>query len=142
MDTKVCSRCKEEKSVDLFCKSSRMKDGYQSACKSCMNVSWTNSRKKKQKHYQQVAKDRESRNTQRIREWKSEQGCILCGETFAQCLELHHLDPTTKEFDLAESRNKGWETFIVEADKCVILCANCHRKVHALNISLIERSVA
>lgn len=136
METKVCPRCNTEKSVDDFCKSSRMKDGYQSACKSCMNESYTRSRKKKQKHYQQVAKDREGSNTQRIREWKSEQGCKVCGENFAQCLELHHLDPTTKEFDPAEARNKSWNTFITEAAKCVVLCANCHRKVHAGHISL------
>lgn len=101
-----------------------------------MNESYTRSRKKNQQHYQQVEKERNVRNTQRIREWKSDKGCMVCGEKFAQCLELHHLDPSTKEFSSAEAFNKSWETFIVEAEKCVVLCANCHRKVHAGNIIL------
>ena len=127
---KVCTRCKEEKAVSEFHKHKRSKDGLQPACKQCMNVSYNASRKKDQERYQQVAKDRNARNTQRIREWKSEQGCKCCGEDYAQCLELHHLDPTEKEFDPSAGSIRSWESFLKEAAKCVVLCANCHRKVH------------
>lgn len=127
---KICTRCKLEKSVTEFCKNVRRKDGYQAACKSCMNVSYTNSRTKKQGHYLQVAKVRYAANTTRIREWKEARGCMFCSEKFSPCLELHHLDPTTKEFDPSEGSTKSWETFLKEAEKCVVVCANCHRKVH------------
>lgn len=136
MDTKVCSRCNSEKDVTEYFKGVRFKDGLQPACKTCMNDSSTRSRKKKQQHYQQVAKDRHKRNTEQIRTWKSEQGCKVCGETYAQCLELHHTDPTEKEFDPAEGAAKSWNAFLLEAEKCVVLCANCHRKVHGGVIEL------
>ena len=35
METKVCSRCKIEKELNLFHKSKNTKDGYYSNCKSC-----------------------------------------------------------------------------------------------------------
>jgi len=127
---KKCPRCKVEKAVSEFCKNANMKDGLQCACKSCMNDSYTRSRKKDQIRYQQVAKDRIAANTLRIREWKEAKGCMFCSENFGPCLELHHLDPTQKEFDPAEGAQKSWKTFLKEAAKCVVVCANCHRKVH------------
>lgn len=127
---KICARCKREKEYSSFCKCKRLADGYQSACKECMNSSYTKTRQKYQERYQQVAKDRYKANTQRIREWKSAQGCIVCNETYAQCLELHHTNPAEKEFNPSEGYAKSWETFLVEAAKCVVVCANCHRKIH------------
>jgi hypothetical protein len=35
MQSKICSQCKIEKSLDNFSKESRVKNGYQPACKSC-----------------------------------------------------------------------------------------------------------
>ena len=127
---KVCTKCGSEKPFEEFHKQASRPDGLQPACKACMNIAYNTSRKKKQEHYQAVAANRYAKNTARIREWKSEQGCKLCNETYAQCLELHHLDPTEKDFDPADGAVKSWETFMKEAAKCVVLCANCHRKVH------------
>lgn len=131
MLSKQCTRCKLTKPIADFCKNIRRKDGLQAACKTCMNISYNSSRKKNQIRYQQVAKDRYAANTKRIRAWKEDKGCILCSEKFGPCLELHHLDPAQKEFDPSEGSNKSWESFLIEAAKCVLLCANCHRKVHA-----------
>lgn len=59
--------------------------------------------------------------------------CRLCG--FAEhsvALQFHHLDPSTKEFHLGQkgiSRSIG--RMRAEAEKCVLLCANCHALVEA-----------
>lgn len=45
-------------------------------------------------------------------------------------LEFHHLDPNEKDFSLAEMGSKKWETIKIELDKCILLCANCHREEH------------
>lgn len=127
---KVCSRCKFEKPVKAFYKTKRAKDGLQPACKNCMSISYNQSRKKDQARYQEVARVRNNKNTEQIREWKSQRGCKVCGETYAMCLELHHLDPDEKEFNPSEGSAKSWDNFLKEAAKCVVLCANCHRKVH------------
>ncbi len=59
--------------------------------------------------------------------------CELCG--YNECidvLDLHHKDPSTKEFGISSSGlTRSWEKNKVEADKCVLLCANCHREIHA-----------
>jgi hypothetical protein len=47
------------------------------------------------------------------------------------CLELHHRDPGAKEFDFAHYRSTTFEKVKPELDKCILLCANCHREEHA-----------
>ena len=133
---KKCSRCKEVKEFTAFCKQSRSKDGYQPACKVCMNDSYNRSRKKKHDHYIQTAKDRRRTITDQIRNWKSERGCLCCAEKFGPCLELHHLDSSIKEDNPSNYITKSFDAFLQEAKKCVVLCANCHRKVHHGIISL------
>jgi transposase-like protein len=69
--------------------------------------------------------------------------CILCG--FAECdaaLQFHHVDPTTKSFALSrEGVTRALARAREEADKCVLLCANCHAKVEAGLPQLPLRSV-
>ncbi|TMF66513.1 MAG: hypothetical protein E6I20_03900 [Chloroflexi bacterium] len=46
--------------------------------------------------------------------------------------EFHHLDSTTKNFGISEDGiARSWEKTEQELQKCVLLCANCHREVHA-----------
>lgn len=136
MSAKVCSRCKNEKSVDEFCKSSRAKDGRQPACKTCMADSWRRSRNKRKTHYNTVQKDRTTRNVQLIQQWKSQRGCHVCGETAWCCLDLHHLDPSVKEANPSDLMYVSVQSFLKEAEKCIVLCSNCHRKVHAGELEL------
>jgi hypothetical protein len=59
--------------------------------------------------------------------------CVLCG--YSRCLAalgFHHLDPAVKRFTVAgrgvtRSLAKARE----EAQKCVLVCANCHAEVEA-----------
>jgi hypothetical protein len=44
--------------------------------------------------------------------------------------DFHHRDPSTKQFAIG-SFTGAWETLLVEAEKCDLLCANCHRLRHA-----------
>ncbi len=59
--------------------------------------------------------------------------CMLCG--YNRCiwaLDLHHLDESQKEFGLSvRGMTRSWEKIKEEADKGVLLCANCHREIHA-----------
>ena len=56
-------------------------------------------------------------------------GCRVCGEAEPIALDFHHLDPAQK--DGSPLRQSSVKRALAEAAKCVILCANCHRKVHA-----------
>lgn len=60
--------------------------------------------------------------------------CQCCGyNTCHEALELHHVDPTQKEFSFGGIRAnpKAWETIVIELRKSVLLCAICHREIHA-----------
>lgn len=75
---------------------------------------------------------RKRRLTFRINSIKYKGGkCEVCG--YCKCtraLEFHHIDPKAKLFNIAQSAyTRNWEDVIKELDKCVLLCANCHREV-------------
>lgn len=57
--------------------------------------------------------------------------CSSCGGVFHPAVyEFHHLDPSTKERDPSKLLNRSREVLYKELDKCVLLCANCHRLEH------------
>lgn len=69
--------------------------------------------------------------------------CRLCGyDRCTQALELHHLDPTKKDFGISnKGYTRSWEKVKEEADKCILLCANCHREIHAGILQLPQVTV-
>lgn len=67
--------------------------------------------------------------------------CQICG--YNRCpsvLEFHHLNPAEKEFSLSGPRTspKKLETIKEELRKCILLCSNCHKEVHAGYASIPE----
>lgn len=68
--------------------------------------------------------------------------CKCCGfDRHYSALEFHHLDPSKKEFNLSITNN-GWNKLLKEADKCILLCSNCHRMVHAGVLNLPDDSAS
>lgn len=68
-----------------------------------------------------------------FREYKATLSCIKCGESHPATLDFHHRDPNEKEIGVAQYMRKGWgkNRIMEEVAKCDVLCANCHRKLHA-----------
>lgn len=58
--------------------------------------------------------------------------CQLCGyRRFIGSLDLHHLDAKMKDFAIsAGGVTRSWKRVRAEIEKCILLCANCHREVH------------
>ncbi len=59
--------------------------------------------------------------------------CESCGYfRCAEALEFHHLDPKQKDFSISsKGYTRGWDRVKEELDKCIMLCANCHRELHS-----------
>lgn len=74
--------------------------------------------------------DRKTKNRMLI-EQACQSGCKLCPETDQDCLDFHHTDPTTKDGTISKMLGVSTPVLAAEIAKCVVLCANCHRKVHA-----------
>lgn len=85
-----------------------------------------------------LQKERRVKIKLEVRNYKAANGCFCCGEKEPVCLDFHHLDSSEKEVAIANALTNGWSFKRIkkEIDKCVILCANCHRKVHAEILSV------
>ncbi|RJQ51653.1 MAG: hypothetical protein C4526_09410 [Nitrospiraceae bacterium] len=57
--------------------------------------------------------------------------CESCGyNRCIEALEFHHY--TGKDFSISEKGyTRSWTKVREELDKCILLCANCHREIHA-----------
>ena len=69
--------------------------------------------------------------------------CRMCGyDRCVEALEFHHLDSSRKDFGISgQGYTRSWRRIREELDKCVLLCANCHREVHA-GLQLPQETVA
>ncbi|KKL82837.1 hypothetical protein LCGC14_1980740 [marine sediment metagenome] len=128
---KICTKCKKEKELIEFYKAARMKDGYLSVCKICADIATKISRSKKPEHYSLLRKKSKDKAWKKFHSWKRKIGCKYCKENEPYCLDLHHIDPSTKEYTLSHLVGGSWEVLMEEASKCVIVCKNCHAKIHA-----------
>ena len=58
--------------------------------------------------------------------------CNLCGyNKVIGALEFHHINPEEKSYGLASMGTcHQLETDLQEIQKCILVCANCHREIH------------
>lgn len=58
--------------------------------------------------------------------------CSKCGyNDCIDALETHHVDPNEKDFSLSmRGLTRSWKKIKKELDKCILVCANCHREIH------------
>ena len=64
--------------------------------------------------------------------------CAYCGLVEDACLyDFHHINPDTKSFGIGSATTtRSRQAYVEEAKKCIMLCANCHRKIENNLISL------
>jgi hypothetical protein len=76
--------------------------------------------------------DRRKRLFAEVNLYKSEKGCLFCSEKESICLDFHHINPSEKEETIARLiTQKGRKKTFEEIEKCIVVCSNCHRKLHA-----------
>lgn len=58
--------------------------------------------------------------------------CIFCGyNRCSQALDFHHINSAGKDFGISDKGyTRSWQKVEEEIDKCVLVCANCHRELH------------
>ena len=119
METKICTKCGIEKSLENFHWRNKSAGTRRSECKEC--------------HNKQV-KIRYKDNKEQINSLKEGKSCEKCGyNKCAAALDYHHIDPSNKIDTVAKlSTHANIEKAITEIGKCVLLCSNCHREYHYL----------
>lgn len=91
-----------------------------------------------QREYRKNNREMVSRKVSEKRQKRSEWAinflggkCANCNGVFDPvCYDYHHKNPDEKEFTIGENSLIGWERFKKEIEKCILLCANCHRLEH------------
>jgi len=133
-NTKLCTKCQEEKSLDNFRNYKRSKDGKVNWCKPCFKEHEKNhwhSNPERRLRSRSRNKEAIKHNRQFVFSYLLEHPCELCPENDPIVLEFDHLDPSQKLFNISESfahRTKGLDKIKAEIAKCRVLCANCHRR--------------
>ncbi len=130
---KHCNSCGFDKDDALFNYKDKSKNTRRSICSDCSRAY---GRFHYENHRDQYAeRNRKNKNKVRgkYREYKEHLSCSICGEFEPCCLDFHHTDPKEKEGNVPNlvDWKRSWERVEEEIEKCVVLCSNCHRKVHA-----------
>jgi len=108
---KFCTTCKTQKNLDEFYQGKKNFTN----CKICHNES---------------TKTRQKRLKQEAVNYLGGK-CQVCNyDKYVGALEFHHIDPNTKEFSIGHNKMYSMERIKKELDKCLLLCANCHREFH------------
>lgn len=62
---------------------------------------------------------------------KCETGCYFCPEKYYACLDFHHLrDKVDTIGNMTKQKQYTLEDVQAEIKKCIVICSNCHRKLH------------
>lgn len=129
-NTKQCTKCGNTRPLSEFRFKNKQQGILQQQCKTCC--------KEQGKQYyvtnkvSVIAKQRtrNDNHKNKYHDFKTTLSCVSCRESAPYCLEFHHLDSSTKDYNIGNMTNQHWNTVKKELSKCVCLCANCHRKVH------------
>lgn len=136
MVKKICKKCNSLKKIDEFHKKPSGEFGRHSYCKKCAieNSKLHYQANKnivlpRMRDYSNSLKKQIKTAVDRI---KQNYGCCFCEESESCCLDFHHVDPKEKEHTISEMLSmKNVSILVKEINKCVCVCSNCHRKIHA-----------
>jgi hypothetical protein len=98
------------------CCQTEIPEGKKFCTKQCKNKFYVDKRRKDLK--------------QKAIEYKGGKCCICEYDRCAGALEFHHIEPDVKSFGIGMSGyTRSWERVKKELDKCILVCANCHREI-------------
>jgi predicted HNH restriction endonuclease len=118
VSTKVCKKCLEELPLSCFTKQPNGRIDHSPYCRKCRSSS-------------QKTKRKENTHNAILHLGGK---CNHCGlqydGTNSVVFDFHHINPQLKSFGLSKNSNRSPHIFMQEVEKCMLLCANCHRLLH------------
>lgn len=128
---KKCSVCHLQKDDTEFHKCSVRKDGLQPKCKECNRIGARKSYKANTEKHKARARNRISIFKKASSLIKEKYGCFNCEMKIGVCLDFHHLNEVEKDTEVSRLFcSKTKQRTVDEINKCIVVCANCHRRIH------------
>lgn len=131
---KECNRCHIVKEDSEFAFRNKAKGKLQPYCKECkreidkeLYTSNHSDRKRKIRNRQNKV---QTNLKELLTDIKKKSKCTICGESRWWVLDFHHIRDKRFEVSSLARRGCSLETFKEEIDKCIVVCANCHRDLH------------
>lgn len=128
---KICKGCKQNKSEEEF-PWKKKNISRRTHCKECQKAVVRKYYIKNRIGYVKRSREQYILADIRYKEivwgYKISHPCTNCGETHPAALDFHHLG--NKEGTISAMKRSSPLTLKREMDKCVVLCSNCHRKLH------------
>lgn len=127
--SKYCSICKKNRSIRLFNKNVLKSDGLQTHCRSCNRERSHNHYVNNKTKYLERNRERKQLLLKYVFDYSKEHGCLDCGEKDPIVLEFDHVE-ANKTMNISEMVHRGKSLAVIkeEIEKCVVRCANCHRR--------------
>lgn len=134
---KKCTKCGKVKPIEEFSFKNKAQGIRRSQCKQCIKEYDKNRYEENRNNCQEKLKENHKKQTDTLKQYvlqlKQQSKCTICGDSRWYVLDFHHT--RDKKYSIAELVKRGCSiaTLQKELEKCVPLCANCHREVHYKN---------
>tara|TARA_R110001606_G_scaffold29777_1_gene92701 strand:- start:27 stop:452 length:426 start_codon:yes stop_codon:yes gene_type:complete len=96
----------------------------------CQQCFWERYGKKSGEKYNHYRRNYKDENRKFVHRYKEYCGCKVCGEDRYWVLDMHHLDPSQKEFDFYTGVSRKRQVLKDEMRKCIVLCKIHHYDFH------------
>lgn len=135
-----CPKCLKNKAPAEFARSKARSTGRQLWCRSCKGMydqDLYQCSPARKRSIQANNKARAIENAKRVLLYLLAHPCQDCGEGDPVVLEFDHVRgvKTSAITDMVRGGAYRWETIAAEIEKCVVRCANCHRRRTAIQLS-------
>ena len=129
---KQCSKCGLVLPLSDFQIRSVEKGTYRNVCRDCRrkyNAAYYQKHSEKYKACRRVNQPRyRQQRRELLVEYLSNNPCVDCGERDPVVLELDHVNGEKYKNVGDMMSGHGWKRILREISKCVVRCANCHRR--------------
>ena len=140
IETDVCTGCGVARPISEF--RIRVKGGLDSRCRACIaryQHDWYMANRDAQiARARRRGKETAAANRVLVYTYLSEHPCVDCGENDPAVLEFDHVGTKYRDISLMTRAGFAWTTIEAEIAKCVVRCANCHRRKTAREQGIYE----
>ena len=130
---RYCTKCFLQKPIEDSPWKNQLLGKRHTVCKKCYaerSANWYQDNKARQlenvrrnnQNYIEISRDF-------VYQYLLEHPCSQCGESDPRVLEFHHEGDKEAEVSRLMGRGASLDALKAEISKCVVLCANCHRKL-------------